>query len=417
MKGFFTMLKLNGKLLLRSKGYLCCLILIPIIAVIMMNTVGNFGKTEGTEESLIKSWDSIGDTSDIENVRMSIKVYDKSNSVQSNYLLEQLAKTSSYKIYRLTYKEGEEQTEKEILDDAKSVMESSTIRAALVIPEDFVEQLQQEENSAVQIIMGYEDERVTLLQNNVNQYCGVLHAMTKEADATGQTVENILLSQGESLEKEVISVKQSDIVSLNEEQQNSRSRIGYALCFLTISFVFSGVFIVNVLIQEKDNRSYNRMKLSLTTSRCYIAVKLCMVLVTSIVQVAIFAIVLALTTGTNLGIPYGKFLLMIFLQGILFNFISLVLGILCNNLMGVTFLSFVIWCVSTLIAGLYFPIVSGSVLEKISNITPQRWFMKATEFFIVGEKGVLLQYVLVICGFFLIMFTIGLVGMKRTEKE
>lgn len=246
----------------------------------------------------------------------------------------------------------------------------------------------------------------------------MIQVANKEAIKYGDDVETVLNKMSEEeLEKNVITLKDKDSVVLTEKQQKDRWRIGYALTFLIISFVFSGVFIVDILIKENENGTINRIKLSLTTNRCYIIVKLCLILLTAIIEVFVFGVGIALTMGTDVGIPYSAFLGMILLQGILFNFISLVIGVIFNNLLSTIFISFVVWSFSGLLAGLYFPVVSGSKLEKISMITPQRWFIKSSEMYMTGEKGALTQYTLIFLAFIIVLFTISMISLKLNEKE
>lgn len=418
MKGFLVMLKTNCKLLLRSKGYLCCIILIPIIAVILMNADGSFAIEEGEKSSTVMEWRSVNDTSNLENTKLTVKVYDYSESDMSSYLLDKLAQTNTYKLYLVNTSKGATKKEsyEDILENGKKLMESSTVRAILYIPDDFLEAINKEEGSPVKIIKGYNDSRIELLQSNIEWYCTKIQIASKIAMKNGDKVENVLKSQ-EEFKKNVSVIENEGNVVLTEKQQNERSRIGYALSFLIVSFVFSGVFIVDILIKEKENRSINRIKLSLTTNRCYVIVKLCFILLTAIIQVIVFGIGTYLTLGTGIGIPYGAFLGMILLQGILFNFISLVIGIIINNLLGTALLSFMVWSVTSLLAGLYFPIVQGSTLERISLCTPQRWLIKSTEMFMIGKKGAFTQYTLVFLAFMIVLFTISMISLKIQEKE
>lgn len=419
MKGFLVMLKTNCKLLLRSKGYLCCIILIPIMAVILMNVDGSFAKYGDEKSSAIKEWKSVSDTFDLENTKLTVKVYDYSESNMSSYLLDKLAQTNTYKLYKVnTDKGAKKESYEEILKGSKKLMESSTVRAILYIPEDFEELIHIEDKSPVMIIKGYDDSRIELLQSNIEWYCSKIQIANQVAIENGEKVETVLqrITQ-EELKKEVIVLEDEGSVVLTEEQQHNRSKIGYALTFLTVSFVFSGVFIVDILIKEKANRSINRIKLSLTTNRCYIIVKLCLILLTAIIQVIVFGIGTYLTLGSSIGIPYHAFLGMVLLQGILFNFISLVIGIIINNLLGTIFLSFTVWSFTSLLAGLYFPVVSGSTLEKISMVTPQRWFIKSTEMFMAGKKGAFTQYTLIFLAFMVLFFTISMISLKLSEKE
>lgn len=420
MKGFLVMLKINCKLLLRSKGYLCCIILIPIIAVILINVDGSFAKEEGEKSNAVMEWKSVSDTSDLEYTKLTVKVYDYSNSEASAYLLEKLAQTHTYKLYLVNTSKGatEKESYEDILENAKKLMESSTVRAILYIPEDFLDVISKEEGSPVKIIKGYNDSRIELLQSNIEWYCSKIQIANKIAIKNGDKIENVLNNATkQELKKNVSVLEDEGGVVLDEKQQESRSRIGYALSILTVSFIFSGVFIVDILIKEKENRCINRISLSLTTNRCYVIVKLCLILITAIIQVIVFGIGTYLTLGTNVGIPYSAFIGMVLLQGILFNFVSLVIGVIVNNLLGTTFLSFTVWSMSCLLAGLYFPVVSGSTLEKISMFTPQRWFIKSTEMFMIGTKGVFIQYTQIFLAFMIVFFTISMISLKIQEKE
>lgn len=419
MRGFLVMLKTNIKLLLRSKGYLCCIFLIPLIAILVMNIDGATTKEGGEPSNTIMEWKSISDTADMQNIKLTVKVYDYSESDVSSYLLQKLAQTNSYKLYLVNNSEiSEKKSYEDILKETKKTIESSTIRAILFIPEDFLDAINRGEESPVKIIKGYDDSRIELLQSNIEWYCSKIQDASKEAIKYGDDVGTVLNKMSEEeLEKKVITLKYKDSVVLTEKQQKDRWRIGYALTFLIISFVFSGVFIVDILIKENENGSVNRIKLSLTTNRCYIIVKLCLVLLTAIIQVIVFGVGIALTMGTNVGIPYSAFLGMLFLQGILFNFISLVIGVIFNNLLSTIFLSFVVWSFSGLLAGLYFPVLPGSTIERISMFTPQRWFIKSSEMFMTGEKGAFTQYMLVFLAFMIVLFTISMISLKLNKNE
>ena len=56
MKGFTTIVKMNFKLLLRNKGYLCCLFLIPIFAVTIMKLDATFANEDTTQVDNILEW-------------------------------------------------------------------------------------------------------------------------------------------------------------------------------------------------------------------------------------------------------------------------------------------------------------------------------------------------------------------------
>ena len=193
MRGFLVMLKTNIKLLLRSKGYLCCIFLIPIIAVIVMNEDSSIAKEGGEQTNAIMEWKSITDTADIENIKLTVKVYDYSESDVSSYLLQELAQTSTYKLYLVNNsKVPEKESYEDILKDAKKTMESSTIRAILYIPEDFQDAINKGEEAPVKIIKGYDDSRIGLLQSNIEWYCSKIQNANEAAIKNGDNIETVL---------------------------------------------------------------------------------------------------------------------------------------------------------------------------------------------------------------------------------
>ena len=88
-----------------------------------------------------------------------------------------------------------------------------------------------------------------------------------------------------------------------------------------------------------------------------------------------------------MGIKLSEYLFLLFMLGIIFNVLSLSVGVLVGDAMGANYAVFTIWSVSNLLAGMFFSIEGSSrILKTVSYLMPQKWFLKGTEMLIVGDK-------------------------------
>ncbi len=96
-------------------------------------------------------------------------------------------------------------------------------------------------------------------------------------------------------------------------------------------------------------------------------------------------------------------------MGLIFGSVSMLIGILAGDVMSSTIAAFTIWCMSSMLSGMYFPIKYTTVgLKILSYAMPQKWFITAVEMILIC---VTVAYILAI-------LSIGALGlkMKRTEE-
>jgi ABC-2 type transport system permease protein len=417
MSGFLTMLKLNLKLLLRNKGYLSFLIILPIISVIMLNVENSsiVDDQEGiyTIHELEKESELI---LNVVNTKLSVKVYDCSNTQLSDYIIEELAKTGSYLIYRYR---GETMDREEVKEKALNSANHNVIGAVIYIPESFENEiLSNAENSAI-VLKATEDGRISLLESNLDSYLQSLYRYAAVTKFDKAALEALLYTSNENeMEKNIVSIEVGDKLNLTKQQQDHGTSIGYSLAFLTIGFLFSGVFIAATVVEERQNRVYNRIVLSLASLGNYGLIKLVMTFITVLLQTGIIGIAIKLLVKTEFGISFGSYLFFVFCLGLIFNLFSVVIGVLTNNVLTSNYIAFLVWCLSALLAGLYFPLDGASGWwAKISLLMPQRWVIKAAELLMAGKSGVYSMYVLVVISYIIVIMSVGLMGIAIRRKE
>lgn len=419
MSHFLELLKINGKLLLRNKGFLFFLLITPIVSVIIMNLHVNlsFYEEEQKEREIqeLSGEDKVvylNNWSDY-----AVKVYDGAGTELSEYVLEKMADSGMFSIYRM---DAGDMTEAEVKKKAEQDAMNDRMGTILYVKPDFDENVM--EGNWEEAFLFYqvsEDERWELWENS---FSGELSAIYQAAQGTGGSKAQVLtILQGiqENLpEKEIISLEGKDGVTLSAEQSSKRGLAGYAYAIITLGFLFCGVCIAYTVIEERENKVYTRIMLSEVGRYEYLLSKLVMAVLISVLQTMVMALCMFVAGDTDFGISKSDFLLFIFLLGLIFSMLSMGVGILIGDVMGANYAVFAVWSISALLAGMYFPIDTASgAIKAISYLMPQRWFLKGTEMLMVGDKSAYPMIVCVTCAYLIVILSVGVVGLKLKESD
>lgn len=419
MSHFLELLKINGKLLLRNKGFLFFLLITPIVSVIIMNLHVNlsFYEEEQKEREIqeLSGEDKVvylNNWSDY-----AVKVYDGAGTDLSEYVLEKMADSGMFSIYRM---DAGDMTEAEVQKQAEQDAMNDRMGTILYVKPDFDENVM--EGNWEEAFLFYqvsEDERWELWENS---FSGELSAIYQAAQGTGGSKAQVLtILQGiqENLpEKEIISLEGKDGVTLSAEQSSKRRLAGYAYAIITLGFLFCGVCIAYTVIEERENKVYTRIMLSEVGRYEYLLSKLVMAVLISVLQTMVMALCMFVAGDTDFGISKSDFLLFIFLLGLIFSMLSMGVGILIGDVMGANYAVFAVWSISALLAGMYFPIDTASgAIKAISYLMPQRWFLKGTEMLMVGDKSAYPMIVCVTCAYLIVILSVGVVGLKLKESD
>ena len=419
MNGFLIMLKMNMKLMLRNKGYLCFLVILPLCSILLLNipTKFSYDLKQDTNYKIHELDKEDVNVLNMLNIRMAVKVYDCSQSVFSDYFIQELSNTGSYDIYRIAEKDTS-------LSEAEALAVESanhnSIGAFIYIPENFDQLiLTGSGDTGVALLKGSEDARIDILSTQME---GFLKSLSQFSNISGgkQEVVQKLIAQTETseLEKNTVTVRVGENLNLSKLQQAQSTNIGYSIAIVTMGFLFSGVFIATVVVDEKHNRVYSRILVSNTSLYSYGGVKLLMTVLTTLFQTLIIGIGICLFVTTDFGIPIWSYLYFVFGIGLIFNTISVVAGVLTNDTLTSNYIAFFIWSISAMLAGLYFSIdAAAGWWKKAALLMPQRWFVKSAEMLMAGESGVYTLFAMVTAGFMVIILSAGVLGMKLTSRQ
>ena len=389
MSGFFTLMKMNMKLLLRNKGFLFFLCFAPVLsaAILGIKTDMAFYEQKEAQNKIIeldncesKAVYNCDDTS-----KFIIKVYDGSKTELSEYLLNRFADAGIFSVCRsdvreMTEGQVEEQAKKDAFDDRAGVL--------LYIPKDFeTAVLEGSYQNMVRIYQVSDDERQEYFISEITQALVQMHAAGKG-------------------------------VELTREQGNWKALIGWAYAIITLGFLFCGVCIAYTVIEEQNNKVFTRAMLTKLGVRGYFCSKFVMVVFISIVQTFLLGICVFQINGGEFGMNRFIFLFMILCLGLIFGTLSFMLGVLLGDVMSANYAVFTLWSISALLSGLYFPLDTASpAIVAASCLMPQRWFLKAAELFLAGEKGGYSIVFYVTAAYLILCVSVGGIGLKMKRSD
>ena len=415
-----ALVKMSLKLLLRNKGFLFFLIVTPILSTVILSIkMDHTVYSDNSDKELVMELSDyaekavyVGDTS-----ACIIKVYDASNSELSEYVLNQMAGTGLFSVCRadvsgLTEEEIDTAAKRDAFDDRAGML--------LYLKDDFDGAvLRGNWEQGIKLYAVSEDERQEIFVTELTELLGrIKQVQTIVGDDVTVMLEMLTEIEDELPKKEVVNFAGKEAIELTEKQINQRTQIGYAFAIITLGFLFCGVCVAHSVIEEQNNKVFTRVLLTKLSGRDYFISKFAVAIVISLMQTIVLVICLSFIPGLDVGMSMISFLFIIFLLGLIFGTLSLLIGVILGDVMSSNYAVFAIWSISALLAGLYFPLDDTTkALKTLSYLMPQRWFMDVSELLLVGDKSAYSVVLCVTVAYLIVIISVGGVGLKIKRYE
>ncbi len=416
-----TIINSTIKLLFRSPGFWFFLFFTPLISTLIL-------RTEQTNLSAYEISGAEGASSIVEvekeddkvayyggKGRYVIKVYDASGSDLSEYMLKKLSESGAFLVCRVKVSP----MTKEVLDARIDTdIDGDRMGAAMYLGESFdAEALTGTVKNGVKVFILSDDARKDIFENEMKMILGQIR---NAAGMAGEgNVAEVLTEMNRRLPvKSVETISGKDSPVLTNEQVDKRTMVGYAFAILTLGFVFGGVFVAHTVINEEKDMVLTRIRLTELSDVKYFAAKLLSGGIVSMMLTLVMGGCTFLIPEERMAVDRPIFLLMVFCLGLIFCSLTLLLGILLGNVMSANIGAFTIWSLSSMLAGLYFPLDSTTdTVKTISYIMPQKWFLNITELLMTGDNKGYIMLVGVTVAYLVVVLSLGSVGIKFRNHE
>lgn len=411
-------IKTTLKLLFRNIIFWVFLIAMPVLSTLMLRLQAeNFGSRDAAERREVIDIDDADERAGYfgGDGKYVIKVYDASCSELSDHMLGSLAESGMITVVRA---KTPDISEREVADHVSFDGYNDFVGADLYLNNDFDEHvLNGDTDKALTVYILSDDERSDLLENEIKMFMGqVSNALLM---GNGEDVIRNLDALHDLLPaKETVMTDAEGGRTLTDRQLDQKALTGYAFAFLTLGFVFGGALIAYSVIRERKDMVLTRVKLTLLTDSQYFAAKFICGGIVSFIYAVVTSLITLSIDQDKLGMSRIGFFSMIFLLGLIFCSISLMIGILFDDVMSATVSAFILWTLSSLLSGLYFSLdAAGDAIKTMSYLMPSKWFLDATEMMMLGDNKVYFMILCVTTAYLIVTLGLGSIGIKIRNHE
>lgn len=150
--------------------------------------------------------------------------------------------------------------------------------------------------------------------------------------------------------------------------------IGYLLMFL----LFSAVDMSDVIIKEREGRTFLRLLSSPVSARGYVLANVIVAFIIQVIQIMITLLLLKNVFHLDTGVPFGEMLGALLLFSLCAIGLSLLITAFAKNSKNAGALQNLIITPTCLLSGCFFPTeIMPDTVRKIADFLPQHWILDA----------------------------------------
>ena len=385
------MSKMTTKILFRNKLFLFFAVVMMVGATLVLNVTVN--KSEKTSGNIVMMEEYDGQMAYLEDVeKFQVKIY--SRNEKSMDFIKSIEDSGMFQFF---VADCEELSMEEVLDSVNYTAMHDKVDAIMVIDKGQMP-------DCVSFYRTGEDERYEMFESFANS------KLTAFINGTTETEKKVVV--------ETIDSKENITAWEMEVDYQKTSIFGSVMAIYSVAFLFSGIMILGTIIAEKDNRVYTRVLLSKASSYSYIAAKFIVVFAVALIESMVALAAYGLLVKSDVGLTLGQMFLILLSTGLIFNALSVGIGICCGNTLTASILSFAVWIITALLGGLYFDINNASDWYKsVATLMPQRWSLKVASLFMNGNNLGYPLLLIVTVTYIVVILLIGVLGLKLSNRE
>ncbi|MBB6675016.1 ABC transporter permease [Cohnella nanjingensis] len=161
-----------------------------------------------------------------------------------------------------------------------------------------------------------------------------------------------------------------------EDTSHVKDMTYQSLGFLIAFMMFSSVNLTELILKEKENRTFLRLLSSPVSARTYVLSNVLVNLFVIVIQIVATLFFMKNVFHIDSGIPTGELITVLLLFGLAAISLSLLIVAFAKTTASAGALSNLIVTPTCLLAGCYFPMdIMPDAVKRISNFLPQHWLL------------------------------------------
>ncbi|MGG4455703.1 ABC transporter permease [Brevibacillus porteri] len=161
-----------------------------------------------------------------------------------------------------------------------------------------------------------------------------------------------------------------------QDTSNVTRMTNQSIGFLIMFMMFSAVNMSEIILKEKENRTFLRLLSSPMSARSYVFSNIIVSMFILLLQIIVTLLVMKNVFGIDAGVSYGQMILPLFVFALGAIALSLMTVAFAKSRAGAGAISNLIIVPTCLLAGCFFPMeIMPDTVRKISTFLPQHWLL------------------------------------------
>ncbi|GER67806.1 ABC transporter permease [Weizmannia acidilactici] len=253
-------------------------------------------------------------------------------------------------------------------------------------------------------------EVTKFIQSYLYQYIDHIASISKAASGNEQAFQTMY----QGFQKSAYKVKTINLQDLSKSNDMSYQTMGFLIMFM----LMSACNLSELILAEKENRTYFRLLSSPINAGKYVLSNVICNMIIMAVQVALTLVAMKYVFHISMNISIWQAFAVMFLFAWISIGISLMIVSFSNNRSAANSLQNLIIVPTCMLAGCFWPVeIMPKALQKVSDFLPQRWTLETLDQLQTGHpiSSLYLNY-LILLAFALAFFLLAIYQFSRNHN-
>ncbi|PEJ39004.1 ABC transporter permease [Bacillus pseudomycoides] len=334
MKDILWLIQKTLSVLLKNKKGLLIIIGLPIIgSLISFSIYGNVG--QGT---------------------LNIGVVNKENQYIANDTVKFLEGLNHVKVSKIKESEVEDKLTSKKLD------------GVITLNKGFSQSVRDGKPSHIEVASIKGDQVTGFVKSYLYNYIDNIVAISKVAQNDQSTFDNMYAGY----QKSSFKVKAETLQDTSKNKDMTNQTVGYLIMFM----LFSAVNLSELILKEKENRTYFRLLSTPIDGKKFILSNVAVNMIVLVVQIVVAVLFMTNVFHTNINMPFMVMIGVLMIFALVAIGMSLAIVSFAKNATSANAMQNIIITPTCLLAGCFFPFeIMPTSVQKIADFLPQRWLL------------------------------------------
>ncbi|KYD09137.1 MULTISPECIES: ABC transporter permease [Heyndrickxia] len=286
---------------------------------------------------------------------------------------------------------------------------SGSLDSVITFDRGYSESVLRGEPNDIQITSIKGAEVTGFIKSYLYQYIDNISTLGKVANGNQQNFDSMY----KNYQKTDYTLTTKSLADTSKNNDMTYQTVG----FLIMIMLMSAGNMSEIILSEKENRTYFRLLSTPINARTYILSNVIVNMIVMIVQVLITLTVMTTIFHIDLNIPYWEAMAVMFLFALISVGISLLTTSFANNRSAAGALQNLIVLPTVMLSGCFWPVeVMPASIQKVANFLPQRWTLDTLTKLQDGNTlGSLYLNIMILLAFAAAFFLIAIYKFSRNQ--